>query len=143
MQLNTFEGRLEKISIYSKLLPLAKYTVSEIFDTDDFVKQSNGKWYTYEGVNCNSIGVLKVQNYMMYENGYGKTMVDFQDKAGQSFTAAWRGETELRDLEGSFNDYLLVLGLGRPWKVSASDPRRECWMLAVGLFSNHRLKQRE
>ena len=143
MQLNTFEERLEKISIYSKLLPLAKYTVSEIFDTDDFVKQSNGKWYTYEGVNCNSIGVLKVQNYMMYENGYGKTMVDFQDKTGQSFTAAWTGETALRILEGFFNDYLLILGLGRPWKVSPSDPRRECWMLAVGLFSNHRLKQRE
>ena len=38
LKLNTFEGRLEKTHIFDKLLPLAKYAVSEIFG--NFVMQS-------------------------------------------------------------------------------------------------------
>ena len=137
------------LDLYDILNPYSKMKLEEIFSSAKISCTSTGRCYVYEGSQCASFGILRINLSSLefnIENENKKPRLCFFDTTrNQRYNLSWTSHESLsdkkdraREISKSFMDdeALLLIGLGRGWRGKGEIllSQRRCFLLALGLL---------
>ena len=137
------------LDLYNLLYPHSKMKLEDIFSSAKIICTSTGRCYIYEGSQCASFGILRINFSSLQfniENENQKPRLCFSDTTtNQRYNLSWTSHESLSDKKDrareiskrSMDDEaLLLIGLGRGWRGKGEMllSQRKCFLLAIGLL---------